>query len=52
MSQAPPPPLREKLRAIVPQLIQYSNEILYGSGNGLACQNATAASSQSRVCLV
>jgi 4-carboxymuconolactone decarboxylase len=30
MSKAPPPPLREKLRAIVPKLIRYSNEILYG----------------------
>ena len=30
MSKAPPAPGREKLRAIVPQLIEYTHEIVYG----------------------
>lgn len=30
MAKPLPPNLREKMKAVVPQLIQYSNEILYG----------------------
>jgi 4-carboxymuconolactone decarboxylase len=30
MSKAPPAPGREKLRAIVPQLVEYTHEVVYG----------------------